>query len=420
MVVGKIIVDEYGDPFPHSDDEKNKKNELQSKTPASPKTISIGGGGPQAAFGATAALNVWDTYFREKKHRNTTTELPPIIFVAPVGNDWTHSETKALESSLGASATVLVHNNTIGTPDNSPIDAFNLPMIQTHLVVKSTDHQDDNDHGFFTPRIRLWHDSNQVCHWYALNDSFGRKGADGLWRNNPSAKDLTSILESGDWNKDSRIVLHAIAETWTGAAGAKLDFLPILQDKNVLFQNKLSFVGIEPVASGETVTKEDAQVAALVLVDCCKSIAGAPSCNTIFWCPDKELDQAMVSNGLYDKATSVAGDLVQLAAIRDGPRGSTTRITKSLFKNNQEAQVPAATLATKDGSPIDPTGAGNAYSGAMTALLGNNVPLSKAVCIATAVGAVVCEHEGLPPPSDWQRTLERIACAAREVDSNIM
>ena len=421
VVVGKIIVDEYGDPFPHSDDEQNKKNEIQSKTPAPPKTISIGGGGPQAAFGATAALNVWDIYYSKKERSNTTTELPPIIFVAPVGNDWTHSETKALESSLGASAAVIIHNETIVAAGNSPVDGSDLPMIQTHLVVKSTggnDHQNDTNYGFFTPRIRLWHDPDQICHWYALNDSFGPKGADGLWRNNPSAKDLTSILESDDWNKDSRIVLHAIAETWTGAAGAKLDFLPILQDENVLFQNQLSFVGIEPVASGETVTKEDAQVAASVLTDCCKSVAGTPFCNTVFWCPDKELDQAMVSNGLYETASSGASDLVQITAIRDGPRGSTMRITKSSFKNNQEAQIPAATLGTKDGSPIDPTGAGNAYSGAMTALLGNDVPLSKAVCIATAVGAVVCEHEGLPPQSDWQRTLERIACAAREVDSN--
>ena len=43
VVVGKIIVDEYGDPFPHSKDEHTKKNEIQSTTPAPPKTVSIGG-----------------------------------------------------------------------------------------------------------------------------------------------------------------------------------------------------------------------------------------------------------------------------------------------------------------------------------------------------------------------------------------
>ncbi len=423
VVVGKIIVDEYGDPFPHSEDEQSKKNELQSKTPAPPKTVSIGGGGPQAAFGAAAALAVWDMYYNEKqKQSDSPTPLPPVIFVAPVGSDWTDSETKALEASLGASALALVHNNTIDGFGISPVNASNFPMIQTHLVVKSvggSDHQDDNEyHGFFTPRIRLWHDSDQICHWYALNDSFGPKGADGLWRNNPSAEDLTSILECGEWNKDSRIVLHAIAETWTGAAGAQLDVLPVLQDENVLFRNRLCFVGIEPVASGESVTKEDAEVAASVLEACCESITATPSCDTVFWCPDRELDDAMVSNELYVQDTNAYGDLVRLAAIRDGPRGSTTRITKASFEKNEEAHIPVAILATKDGAPIDPTGAGNAYSGAMTALLGNDVPLSKAACIATAVGAVVCEHEGLPSQNDWQSTLERIASASREVDSN--
>ena len=425
VVVGKIIVDEYGDPFPHSKDEHTKKNEIQSTTPAPPKTVSIGGGGPQAAFGAAAALAVWDIYYNEKqKQSNSTNPLPPVIFVAPVGNDWTHSETKALEVSLGASASVLVHNNTSGGFENFSVNASNLPMIQTHLVMKSVelnDHQDDNEHyGFFTPRIRLWHDSDQICHWYALNDSFGPKGADGLWRNNPSAEDLTSILECGEQNKDGRIVLHAIAETWTGAAGEKLDVLPILQDENVLFRNRLSFIGIEPVASGESVTREDAEVAASVLEACCESITTTPSCNTLFWCPDRELDEAMVSNALYEKDTNAHGNLVQLAAIRDGPRGSTTRITKASFENSEEAHIPTATLATKDGAPIDPTGAGNAYLGAMTALLGNDVPLSKAACIATAVGAVVCEHEGLPSQNEWQSTLERIASASKEVDSNIV
>lgn len=417
VVVGKIIIDEYGDPYPNSDGE----NEQESEAPAPPKTVSIGGGGPQAAFGAAAALAVWDKHFKNRDDNLTilsqSASLPPIIFVAPVGKDWTQSETTALESSFGASASIVVHNNTVGDFVSIDSDDRDDSLIQTHLVIRPC-----GDDGFFTPRIRLWHDINQTVHWYALNDSFGPEGADGLWRYNPSAKDLASILERGDSDKsENNIVLHAIAETWTGAAGGKLDVLPLLQDDDTALRNNLAFVGIEPVASGEIVTKEDAKVAASVLETCCEAIARMPSCNTVFWCPDRELDQAISTNNLYQtpsNSTSTKSDLVRLAAIRDGPRGSTTRIINSSLPND-ELHVPAATLVTDDGSPIDPTGAGNAYSGAMTALLGNQVPFSTAACIATGVGAVVCEYEGLPPASDWQITLNRIASAAREVDSKM-
>jgi hypothetical protein len=236
---------------------------------------------------------------------------------------------------------------------------------------------------------------------------------------------LSSILGSRNHHPGEGVVLHAIAETWTGAAGGQLDFLPLLQDNEDLLKNHISFVGIEPVASGETVTKEDAKKAAVVLESCCKTISACDRAlvDSVFWCPDRDLDQALRTHDLYgrDNTSTTTDDddgLALLVATRDGPRGS--EVWHGGPKNNPSMTVPAAALDTEDGAPIDPTGAGNAYSGAMTALLGNGVALSVAACIASGIGAVVCEHEGLPPVCDWHKTLDRIASAARDVESKLL
>lgn len=440
VVVGKIIIDEYGDPFPDSNDENHKQNEVE---PAPPKTVSIGGGGPQAAFGAAAALAVWDSYYRNKDEGDTvqtqTPPIPPVVFVAPVGKDWTCSETAALESSIGASTSVVFHiNNCTGAVSGKPVPDVdvanhnhnhNHAIIKTHLVrsrMENNEKDNDND-GFFTPRIRLWHDRDQIVHWYALNDSFGPNGADGLWRNNPSSENLSSILEGGGWNAnggdgdDDGVVVHAIAEAWTGAAGGGLDFLPLVQDELLL--HHISFVGIEPVASGESVTKEDAECAASILQTCCETIeeSASFSVDTVFWCPDRDLDQAMRKHGLFCYNYESDDEIrrkrpLLIAATRDGPRGSTVEE----FGGSERMVVPAASLKSKDGAPLDPTGAGNAYSGAMTALLGNGISPLLAACIASGVGAVVCEHEGLPPPREWLKTLDRIASAAKEIESKLL
>ena len=450
VVVGKIIIDEYGDPFPDSNDENQKEHQKENETeqePAPPKTVSIGGGGPQAAFGAAAALGVWDRYYRTKdneddmiQRQTQTTLIPPVIFVAPVGKDWTSSETAALESSLGASTLVVFHNNSPLPDVDVDVDVadHNLPIIQTHLVRSRMENNEKNNgnDGFFTPRIRLWHDQDQIVHWYALNDSFGSNGADGLWRNNPSAEDLSSILERGGWNDNGGddvgdndndgVILHAISEAWTGAAGGKLDFLPLIQEEFLL--HDISFVGIEPVASGKTVTKEDAECAYSILQTCCETIEESSpsslSVDTVFWCPDRDLDQAMKKHGLfcYNNYESDGNKRpLLIAATRDGPRGSTVEQFGSDSSERKRIVVPAASLLTSkaDGTPLDPTGAGNAYSGAMTALLGNGISPLLAACIASGVGAVVCEHEGLPPSSEWQTTLDRIASAAKEVESKL-
>jgi hypothetical protein len=145
------------------------------------------------------------------------------------------------------------------------------------------------------------------------------------------------------------------------------------------------------------------------------------SVETVFWCPDRDLDQAMEKHGLlcYKNYENGGKNLPMLiAATRDGPRGSTVEQFGSESGERKRMVVPAASLLTSkaDGTPLDPTGAGNAYSGAMTALLGNGISPLLAACIASGVGAVVCEHEGLPPSSEWQTTLDRIASAAKEVE----
>jgi len=433
VVVGKIIVDEYGDPFPDFDGDHSEKSKAEDQgDPAPPKTVTIGGGGPQAAFGALAALAVWDGYFKDHEIDTPKESLPPVVFVAPVGMDWISVDTVALKSCQGARSMVTIHKNkTMEMFDTSFDPASDEPIIQTYLVQGQTSTENTNNsqkissnNGFFTPRIRLWHDEEQIVHWYALNDSFGPNGADGLWRNNPSAKDLVTILsKSKDTRQENGVVLHAIAETWTGAAGGQLDFLPLVQDKNLLY-NHLSFIGIEPVASGESVTQEDAACAANVLHTCCNTIARSADSSridTVFWCPDRDLDDVLQIHDLYkDEASESTGaadsdhqSIGLTVAIRDGPRGS-------LIRNRTSAtMIPAASLRTKNGAPLDPTGAGNAYSGSMTALLGNGIPTTIAACISSGVGAVVCEHEGLPPPGDWTKTLDRIASAAREVESKL-
>eukprot|EP00984_Skeletonema_dohrnii_P026728 scaffold16119_cov67-Skeletonema_dohrnii-CCMP3373.AAC.1 len=73
--------------------------------------------------------------------------------------------------------------------------------------------------------------------------------------------------------------------------------------------------------------------------------------------------------------------------IRDGGNGCFTN----------EMKMPAATLRTIDKAPVNPTGAGNAFSAAYVVCRGTGSSVKEAASIATAVGAVVCEYEHLPP-----------------------
>jgi sugar/nucleoside kinase (ribokinase family) len=94
-------------------------------------------------------------------------------------------------------------------------------------------------------------------------------------------------------------------------------------------------------------------------------------------------------------------------AMRDGSNGSQVN----------GLAIPPATLKTADGKPLNPTGAGNAYSGAYAACRASGSSVEEAASLANAVGAVVCEYENLPPWT-WH-VLDRVVEAAFEVSSKI-
>lgn len=334
LPTGKLIIDEYRGP-----DEEPSSG-----------VISVGGGGPQAAFGAAAALAVL-------KGGTYQDPLPPqpVTFFGPVGHvDWTARENDALYDMLG-SAVDSIHG----------IEGLSLR----------------------TPRIQLWHDKEQNIKWKPLYNSFGPEGADGLWRNRPSAEDILTVLDEDEAIDSLHVILEAGAQSpGEGADGMLLTNSALLERTKVL--------GIEPItfpddSTGE-VTLKDAQS--------CSSRLDKISTSLDFVSPDAHLYR--VDPGYWKKWD---------VAVRDGSKGSLLleRISE------KSLTVPAASLVTPNGQPINPTGAGNAYSAAITACLGMGASLFRAACIATAIGAVVCEHNHLPP---WNaKVLKRIHDAADEV-----
>lgn len=363
VIVGKVIIDEYGDP-------------AKSEAPA----LSIGGGGPQAAFGAAAALAVRDCFDvdgnRKVQFDGSEITLPPcmpVAFLGAVGKDWTDEDTDALEALIGP--------------------ALDTPPV----LVQSDDH--------ITPRIRLWHDESQNIQWYAVNDSFGPSGADGLWRNRPSANDIIAVLDerSDDIGENADTAsLHMIAEAGEGAAGGGLDSEPL---RNSQLLERISFVGVEPIAF---INEDEGKVSATDAASCVRLMESIPRLDVL--CPDNDLDSSLQEIGHDRGAFHIVA--------RNGPKGSilyeSARGGNDGKKSNMMGKgVPAATLVTSDGQPVNPTGAGNAYSGALSALLGTGSDLLEAATIATGVGAAVCEFKNLPNWS-WE-TLERIRDASDEV-----
>ena len=360
VIIGKVIIDEYGDPS-------------KSEAPA----LSIGGGGPQAAFGAACGMAVRDCFDADGNRKLEFDDLHfppcmPVAFLGAVGNDWSDDDTEALRSLIGPALAV-------------------CPVL-----VQSDDH--------ITPRIRLWHDESQNIQWYAVNASFGPSGADGLWRNRPSANDILAVLDerSDDTDDENAAAasLHMIVEAGEGAAGGGLDSEPL---RNSQLLERISFVGVEPIAF---INDAEGKVSATDAASCVRLMESLPRLDVL--CPDNDLQSSLQDIG-HDRGT-------YHIVTRNGPRGSI--LYESGRGDDDKShmmgkRVPAATLATSDGQPVNPTGAGNAYSGALSALLGTGSDLLEAATIATGVGAAVCEFKNLPPYS-WE-TLERIRDASDEV-----
>ena len=371
VVVGKVILDKYGNP---DDDVIRDSN------------ITIGGGGPQAAFGASIGLAVRDmlTEGNEGNWRNNQMQnaqnanAPPlkqrIIFIAPIGlNNWTPEMTNGLNELL--------------------------PMLECPPILCTSE-----DH--FTPTIHIWHDENEIVKWLPVDGSFGKEGAGGLWRNRPSADDILDVIERYD-EDGSDVALHSIIEAGHAPCNQGQDAQPFF---NSTLMNRVSVASIEPIVfpnEARVVSQDDANGVRSLIERVQTSISDSFESN------DKKLLLISPDRPCYDALTGISYNsmndtkLVTEFAVRDGAKGS--------FVN--DLTIHSATLETIDGKPINPTGAGNAYAGAYFACRASGSSAEEAACLANAVGAVMCEYEHMPP---WTLdVLDRTAEAACEVRNRV-
>ena len=334
----------------------------------------MGGGGPQAAFGAAAALACRDHCFRGgvSSLRYDSSEFPPkqkVTFMGPIGlQNWNQQYTLALDRIL-------------------------LPMLDTPPVLISS-----NDH--ITPTIDIWHDADEVQKWRPVHGSFDITGADGLWRNRPSAADILAAIQ----NESGDIVLHSIVESGSSPPSKGEDSL-FLDDAQLM--SKVHTLGIEPVVFPDEctlkVSDKDGKSVSRLVAKANVSLTKEDQTNNklLVITPDKPcFDSAFVKVGSYGNPST---EII----VRNGSNGSFLK----------QHHIPSATLKTSDNTPVNPTGAGNAYSAAYVACRGTGSSPEEAACLASAVGAVVCEYEHLPEWS-WS-VLERIAEAAKEVESKL-
>ena len=379
VIIGKIILDKYGPPTIDDDD----------------GSVTIGGGGPQAAWGAAAALQVREymSYAAKKETKNIgdatikdddlIQSIPDhlITFLAPIGTkNWTPEMTKQLSELLP-------------------------PMVNI-ILAPSADH--------ITPTINIWHDEKENVKWMPVDGSFDSVGADGLWQNRPSAQDILRAIETNDCENNIDIIIHAIVESGSKPTGQGLDALPFFDDK---LMSRISTVGIEPIVFADdvsgNVTCEDSHAVETKLRRIRQSFSGAQATRDegtkgdglFIATPDRPCYEGMVSHTNFKAGQEVdvmENNYIEMI-IRDGGNGCFT----------DEMKMPAATLQTGDKAPLNPTGAGNAFSAAYTVCRGTGSSAEEAASLATAVGAVVCEYEHLPP---WSLdVIERMVEAAREV-----
>lgn len=374
VVVGKIIIDEYQSP---QDDKA---------------IISIGGGGPQAAWGAAAALAVLtstpiiqhddndnnDDNKQQQLSQNENVAPPqqPVLFFGPVGGlDWSLADDAALLDLIGSA------------------------VQQVHTV---------RGERLRTPRIRLWHDEHQTIQWKPLYDSFGEEGARLLWNHRPCAIDILNELDktvpplaSSGW------IGHAIMEAGAGSPGDGKDAAAFWDAQ---LQQRIQFLGIEPVAFPQEATGLIATADAETCIQRLKQFGSILKVVS----PDDELFRALEASILSSTPPLVLDPNWEFA-IRNGPHGS--RILQPTERNDV-LTIPAATLETIDGKPVNPTGAGNAYSAAYTTCRGNGLSPIQAASIAAAIGAVLCEYRHIPP---WNsEVLARIQRAVSNVQTNVI
>jgi hypothetical protein len=278
--------------------------------------------------------------------------------------DWTSDHDEALTNSIG-DAVELIH------------------LVQAECLQ--------------TPRIQLWHtnDEQQTIQWKALDDSFGPRGAETLWRNRPSCDDILGLVEDNELEQP--IAIHIILEVGADAPGGGDDALVLTEE----VWERISFLGVEPVAfpqeGSDRVSIRDAQ-------SCVERLTRlVPHLDYVS--PDRNLFPSISSSS--DDADECLWDQVDVVTVRNGPEGSV------VMENGHEVSIPAATLHTRNGAPVNPTGAGNAYSAAFAACRAFGACSTEAACLASAIGAVVCEYEQLPP---WSyQVLDRIREATMEI-----
>lgn len=422
IVIGKIIVDSYGKPK----EEDNKIGLDDDDCIAVPEKLVIGGGGPQAAWGAAAAmaeLSLFDSIQEKKQPQEMPPPPQPVSLLGPVGgDDWTSAEQNALNKALDG---CLINGPTLIRGPN-----------------------------FRTPRIQLWHDEEQRVKWMPINQSFGALGADGLWEHFPTSDDLLRIIHQCSTTTNSKkVILHSILEAGANAPGRGGDAKPFYHPD---VRKQISFLGIEPIAFLDETTGQVSErdvlsaqnlLQSLLYVKTDDSLHSPPI--RLIISPDNHLYEALINNDQSAIHNHYQFDLFSMEqskntenvprldsiTVRMGPEGSIVMDCNNNNNNddddddmgqprmenksNMMFSIPSATLYANGEtitSPINPTGAGNAYAAAYTACrAGADLSTFDAACMASAIGAVICEYDHLPPWT-WS-VLQRIQEAYKEIQS---
>mmetsp|Transcript_31198 Transcript_31198/g.75049 ORF Transcript_31198/g.75049 Transcript_31198/m.75049 type:complete len:443 (-) Transcript_31198:6-1334(-) len=420
---------------------------VKSKKKKKKKKITIGGGGPQAAWGAAAALAVMER-MEESNDDNESIRISSNETVSDLPSSSIPHPLKQKVAFLGP-----VGNANGLVPDiQEGLEEILGPAVETiELVVEPS---------LQTPTIQLWHDEQQDIQWKPLNDCWGSKGADALWRNRPSAEDILQVLDCDNDNDDrnapgedpSSVMtimisnLHLIMEMGVSAAGGGQDS-DFLLDEDLM--SRVSHLSIEPIAFPAEEEEDDdgnddddndetdgssLRILAIPHQDVVSSQERLRPHSSIInmIVPDSHLVEAWIKSGYLQETCRTTNSTTEVVG-RFGPTGSRVYDTSgcgaggaaatiSSSMNHQSEvnyiNVPTASLETPNGKPINPTGAGNAYSAAISTCRSRGWSLEESACLATAIGATVCEYEHLPP-WNWN-VLDRIQRGTLEVYNKVI